>query len=47
VQLLGKYKRARLYAPERAAEELELYPAAEGTGVDIDRVVVCATLVLN
>lgn len=47
VQLLGKFKRARLYAPERAVGELELYPVAEGTGVDIDRVVVCATLVLN
>jgi hypothetical protein len=47
VQLQGKYSHARLYAPERATRELELYPVAEGTGVDIDRVAVCATLVLN
>lgn len=47
VHLQGKYKRARLFAPERPVQELELYPVPEGTGVDIDRVVVCATLVLN
>jgi len=47
VHLLGKYKRARLYSPERPVRELELYPIDEGVGVDIDRVSVCATLVLE
>jgi hypothetical protein len=44
---LGKYRRARLYTPERGERTLEVYPTEEGTGVDIDRISVCATLRLD
>jgi len=47
VHLIDKFQRARLYAPEREARELPLYPVDGGLGVDIDRVGVCAVLVLN
>ncbi len=47
VQLIDKFQRARLYAPEQEARELSLYPIEGGVGVDIDRVGVCAVLVLE
>ncbi len=47
VHLLGKFSRARLYAPEAQPRELDLYPIEEGTGVDIPEISVCAALVLE
>lgn len=47
VHLLDKFKQARLYSPEQPTRELEPYPVESGVGVDIDRVGVCAVLVLN
>lgn len=47
VHLADRYKRARLWAPGREARDLELYPIEGGMGVDIDRVGICAALVLE
>jgi hypothetical protein len=49
VHLLGKYQRARLYAPGVAPKDMDVYPVDEGrvTGVDIAAVSVCATLVID
>ncbi|MBM3744308.1 MAG: hypothetical protein FJW34_00750 [Acidobacteria bacterium] len=47
VHLTDKYRRARLYAPGRAPADLELYPIDGGMGVDLDRVGVCAVLVIS
>ena len=47
VQFLGNYRRATLLTPDGAAKTLEVYAAEEGSGVDIDKVAVCATLKLE
>ena len=52
VQALGRWRRARLYSPESQTRELPVYPITdgtgrEGTGVDIDRIRVVATLRLD
>jgi hypothetical protein len=47
VHVLGKFSRARLYTPEDGERTLEVYKNEEGTGVDIDKVSVCATLRLD
>jgi hypothetical protein len=47
VHLLGSYKRARLISPESPPRDLDLYPIDEGLGVDVPRVRVLATLVLE
>jgi hypothetical protein len=47
VHMLGKYKRAILYTPEKAPRELETYSTEDGTGIDIDQVAVSAALVLE
>lgn len=47
VHMLGKYKRAVLYSPEKAPRELEVYSTEDGTGIDIDQVAACAALVLE
>jgi hypothetical protein len=44
---LGNYKRATLITPEGVEKKLEIYPADEGWGVDIDKVRVCATIRLE
>ena len=44
VQALGTWKRARLYRPDGATIELSVYPANDGTGVDIERIAVAGTL---
>jgi hypothetical protein len=36
VHLLGKYKRASVYWPERKAKSVELYDNEDGSGLDID-----------
>ncbi len=52
VQALGKWRRARLFSPEGQVRELPVYPVTdgagkEGTGIDIDRIRVAATLRLD
>ena len=47
VHVLGNFTRARLYTPEDGERTLEVYKNDEGTGVDIDKVSVCATLRLD
>jgi hypothetical protein len=44
VQLLGKYTKAHLYMPDGKEKDLELYPAEDGVGVDIDSIASCAVL---
>ncbi len=45
--VLGNYKHARLYEPGMPPKDLDVYPVEEGTGVDIDKVDVSATVVLD
>ena len=47
VHFLGNYKRATLLTPEGVEKKLEIYQAEEGSGVDIDKVGVCATIRLE
>ena len=44
---LGNFQRATLLTPDGAAKPLEIYAADEGSGVDLDKVNVCATLRLE
>ena len=45
--VLGTYTHARLYAPGAEPRDLPVYKVEEGTGVDIDKVDVLATVVLE
>jgi len=47
VHLVGDYKHATLLAPDSAERPLEVYAADEGSGVDIDKVAVCAAVKLE
>jgi hypothetical protein len=47
LHVLGKFKRARLFTPEGIEKDLEVYPVEEGTGVDLNRVEVCASVELR
>jgi hypothetical protein len=47
VHLLEKFSQARLLAPEAPPKTLEVYPHGQGSGVDIDLVRHCATLILE
>jgi hypothetical protein len=47
VQALGPWRRARLYSPDGRVRELPVYTVSDGTGVDIDRIDVAATLRLD
>jgi hypothetical protein len=47
VYFLGAYRRATLVTPEGIEKPLEIYPAEEGSGVNIDKVEVCATIRLE
>jgi len=47
VQFLGNYRHATLLTPDGPEQRLDVYPAEEGSGVDIDKVTVCATLKLE
>ena len=47
VHFLGNYRRATLATPEGIEKSLEIYSAEEGSGVDIDKVAVCATIRLE
>ncbi len=44
VQLPGKYTKAHLYTPDGKQKDLEVYPAEDGVGVDIDSIASCAVL---
>ncbi len=47
VHLLGEFHHATLYTPEGGERALEVYKAEEGSGVDIDKIFVCAALRLD
>ena len=47
IHYLGEYQHATLIAPGSADKSLEVYKTEEGWGVDVDRVVVCATVKLE
>ncbi len=47
VQVLGKWRRARLYRVGQPPIDLPVYPVADGTGVDIDSVPLMATLLFE
>jgi hypothetical protein len=47
VHFPAEYKRATLTTPEGIVKSLEVYPTEEGGGVDIDKVLVCATIKLE
>lgn len=47
LQVLGTWHRARLYSPDRDIRELPVYPVKDGTGVDIDRINVVGTVVVE
>jgi hypothetical protein len=44
VQVLGEWRRARLYSPDAPMQELPVYRVESGTGVDIQRLATFATL---
>ena len=47
VQVVGKWRRARLYSPDAEPRELPVYEVKDGTGIDVDRIRVAATLRLD
>jgi hypothetical protein len=47
VHLLGEFHHATLLTPEGGERALEVYKAEEGSGVDIDKISVCAALRLD
>jgi hypothetical protein len=47
VQALGSWKRATLYSPDEPARDLPVYPVKDGTGVDIEKMGVIATVKLE
>jgi hypothetical protein len=47
VHFLGDFKHATLLAPDSTEKALEIYPAEEGHGVDLDKVSVSATVRLE
>lgn len=47
VYVLGSWKNARLYRPEGPVQQLPVYPVKDGTGVDIAKISVLATLLLD
>ena len=44
---LGEWKRARLYTPEAPPRDLEVYSIPSGTGIDLERVPILATVRLD
>lgn len=47
VHLPGEFHRARLFAPEGGERSLEVYKTEDGSGIDLDRISVCATLKID
>ena len=44
VHALGKFKKAHLYMPGGVEKDLEVYDSEDGSGVDLDKVDVVATV---
>jgi hypothetical protein len=47
LQVLGTWHRARLYTPDAPVRDLPVYPVKDGTGVDISRIAVLGTVVVE
>jgi hypothetical protein len=47
IHVLGKYRSAKIYFPDAPAKAIPVYDNDEGTGIDIDKIGVSATLVLE
>jgi len=47
VHFLGNFKHATLLTPEGVEKALEIYQTEEGWGVDLEKVSVCATILLE
>ena len=47
LQVLGAWHRARLYTPESPVRELSVYPVKDGTGIDISRIGVVGTVIVE
>jgi hypothetical protein len=47
VHFVGDFRRATLLTPEGAAKPLEIYREEDTRGVDVDKVSVCATILLE
>ena len=47
VHFLGKFARATMITPEGIEKRLEIYDADEGGGVDLEKVLVCASVILE
>ena len=47
IHALGRWRQARLYSPEDPLKSLEVYDTPEGTGIDVDRIPVFATIRLD
>ena len=47
VQVLGTWKRARLFAPGEPVQDLALYPVEGGMGVDVPRMNIIATVLVD
>jgi len=45
--VLGTFQHARLYTPESEPRDLQVYKVEEGTGIDIEKINIVATLVLE
>lgn len=47
VRFPGSFRRARMLSPEGPERELEVYPSREDLTIEIDKVAVCATFILE
>jgi hypothetical protein len=47
VHFLGDYRHATLLAPDGAPKPLEIYQTEDGSGVDLPKVAICATIRLE
>ncbi len=47
LQVLGAWHRARLYTPDAPVRELPVYPMKDGTGIDVSRIAVVGTVVVE
>ena len=43
-QALGRWERAALYSPDGPPKEIAVYPVADGTGADVEKISVLATV---
>lgn len=47
VQVTGTWKKARLYVPGEPPRDLSVYPVQDGTGVDVSKIGILGTLVIE